>query len=149
MLGDELYSNQPLWQLVLAQTCHFVFVCKPAAHQILSEWLASLAASDALDQITLRRFTEIITCRFVEAVPLRGAEAALLVNCGEVTITHSKSGEQLYYNTFVTNLPLTTQTLFPLVEAGRAPWKVENKTTTPSKPKAIIWNPTSVTVNNL
>ena len=139
LLGDDLYSNQPLCQLVLAHKCNFVFVCKPDSHQILSEWLASLAASDDIDQITLRRFngrfTEIITCRFVEAVPLRGGEDALSVNWSEVTITHSQTGEQLYYNTFVTNHPLTAQTVFPLVEAGRARWKVENENNNTLKTK--------------
>jgi len=131
LLGDDLYSNQPLCQLILAHKCNFIFVCKPDSHQILYEWVASLAASDDIDQVTLRRFngrfTEIVTCRFVEAVPLRGGEDALLVNWGEVTITHSQTGEQLYYNTFVTNHPLTTQTVIPMVDAGRARWKVENE----------------------
>ena len=84
LLGDDLYSNQPLCQLILEQKFNFILVCKPESHQILYEWLDSLAASDDIDQVTLRRwngrFTEIITCRFVEEVPLRGGEAALLVN---------------------------------------------------------------------
>jgi hypothetical protein len=53
--------------------------------------------------------------------------AALLVNWCEVTITHSKTGKQLYYNTFVTNHHLTEQNVIPLVDAGRARWKVENE----------------------
>lgn len=131
LLGDDLYSNQPLCQLILAHKFNFILVCKPESHQILYEWLDSLAASDDIDQVTLRRwngrFTEIITCRFVEQVPLRGGEQALLVNWAEVTITHNKTGEQLYYNTFVTNHPLTEQTVISIVEAGRARWKVENE----------------------
>jgi hypothetical protein len=131
LLGDDLYSNQPLCQLILEQKFNFILVCKPESHQILYEWLDSLAASDDLDQVTLRRwngrFTEIIICRFVEAVPLRGGEEALLVNWAEVTLTHSKTGEQLYYNTFVTNHQLTEQTVIPIVEAGRARWKIENE----------------------
>jgi len=131
LLGDDLYSNQPLCQLVLENNFNFIFVCKPDSHQILYEWLDSLAVSNDIDQVTLRRFngrfTEIITCRFVEDVPLRGGEDALLVNWCEVTITHSKTGQQLYYNTFVTNHQLTEQTVIPTVEAGRARWKVENE----------------------
>lgn len=130
-LGADLYSNQPLRQLILAHKFNFIFVCKPDPHQILYEWLASLAASDDIDQVTRRRFngcfTEIFTCRLVEDVPLRGGEDALLVNWCEVTITHSKTGKQLYYNTFVTNHQLTEQTVIPIVDAGRARWKVENE----------------------
>ncbi len=131
LLGDDLYSNHPLCQLILAKKFNFIFVCKPDSHQILYEWLDSLAASDDIDHLTLRRwngrFTEIVTCRFVDAVPLRGGPDALLVNWCEVTITHSKTGKQLYYNTFVTNHKLTDQTVIPIVDAGRARWKVENE----------------------
>ena len=131
LLGDDLYSNQPLCQLILEKKFNFIFVCKPDSHQILYEWLDSLAASEDIDQLTLRRFngrfTEIVICRFVEDVPLRGGEDALLINWCEVTITHSKTGKQLYYNSFVTNHQLTPQTVIPIVEAGRARWKVENE----------------------
>lgn len=131
LLGDDLYSNQPLCQVILDQKFNFILVCKPESHPILYQWLDSLAASNDIDQLTLRRwngrFTELITCRFVEEVPLRGGEDALLVNWAEVTITHRKTGQQLYYNTFVTNHPLTEQTVIPIVEAGRARWKVENE----------------------
>jgi len=131
LLGDDLYSNQPLCQLILAHKFNFIFVCKPDSHKILYEWLASLAAGNDIDLVTLRRFngrfTEIVTCRFVEDVPLRGGENGLLVNWCEVTITHSQTGEQLYYNSFVTNHQLTEQTVIPIVDAGRTRWKVENE----------------------
>ena len=131
LLGDDLYSNQPLCQLILEHKFNFIFVCKPDSHQILYEWVTSLAASNDLDQVTLRRFngrfTELIICRFVEEVPLRGGQDGLMVNWCEVTVAHAQTGHQLYYNTFVTNHPLTEQTVFPLVEAGRARWKVENE----------------------
>jgi len=139
LLGDDLHSNQPLCQVVLSHKLNFIFVCKPDSHQILYEWLDSLAGSDDLDQVTLRRFngrfTEVITCRFVEDVPLRGGKEALLVNWCEVTITHSKTGQQLYYNTFVTNHHLTEQTVIPIAEAGRARWKVENENNNTLKTK--------------
>jgi hypothetical protein len=64
-------------------------------------------ASDDIDQVTLRRFngrfTEIVTCLFVEEVPLRGGEDALMVTLCGVTITRAKTGQQLYYNTFLSD----------------------------------------------
>jgi hypothetical protein len=131
LLGDDLYSNQPLCQLILAHNFNFIFVCKPDSHQILYQWLASLEASDDIDQVTLRRFngrfTELVTCRFVEEVPLRAGKDALMVTWCEVTITHAKTGKQLYYNTFVTNHSLTPETVVSVTDAGRARWKVENE----------------------
>jgi hypothetical protein len=139
VLGDDLYSNQPLCLLMLAHNLNFILVCKPDSHKILYEWLASLAASDDISQVVLRRFngrfTEIVTCRFVEAVPLRGGADALLVNWCEITITHSQTGVQLYYNAFVTNHELTEQTVLPIAEAGRARWKIENENNNTLKTK--------------
>lgn len=131
LLGDDLYSNQPLCQLILDNKMNFIFVCKPDSHKILYEWLDFLDKNDDIEQTTCRRwngrFTEIITCRYVSDVPLRGGETALNVNWLEVTITHSKTGQPLYFNSFVTNHSLSATTVFPLADAGRARWKVENE----------------------
>ncbi len=131
LLGDDLYSNQPLCQLALEKKFNFIFVCKPDSHQILYEWLAFLAANQDIDQLQVHhwngRFTEIATYRFINEVPLRGGDKALFVNWGEVTIIHSQTGEQLYHNAFVTNHPLTQHTVVAVVKAGRARWKSENE----------------------
>jgi len=139
LLGDDLYSNQPLCALILAHQLHFIFVCKPDSHQTLYQWIETLAAGDDLEQVSVRRFNgrfnEIVTCRFVEDVPLRAGEDALLVNWCEITVTHAKTGQQLYYNTFVTDHRLTQQTVIPIAEAGRARWKVENENNNTLKTK--------------
>lgn len=139
LLGDDLYCNQPLCELILEKKLNFIFVCKPDSHTTLYEWLAMLEASDDVDQVTVRRFngcfTEIVTCRFVEALPLRRGDDALKVNWCEITVTHSKTGEQLYYNTFATNHQLTHDTVIPIASAGRARWKVENENNNTLKTK--------------
>lgn len=131
LLGDDLYCNQPLCEVALAQKFNFIFVCKPESHQILDEWLDFLAANQDIEQLQHRhwngRFTELATYRFVNDVPLRGGDQALQVNWCEVTINHSKTGEQLYHNSFSTNHRLTEQTVVEVVKAGRARWKSENE----------------------
>jgi hypothetical protein len=131
LLGDDLYCNQPLCELALEQKFNFIFVCKPESHQILYEWLDFLAANQDIDQVQVHhwngRFTEIATYRFINEVPLRGGDKALTVNWCEVTINHSKTGQQLYHNAFVTNHSLTDQTVVDIVKAGRARWKSENE----------------------
>jgi hypothetical protein len=131
LLGDDLYSNQPLCELALQEKYNFIFVCKPDSHQVLYEWLDGLAAGDDLDHFTIRhwngRFHEIMTYRYINEVPLRGGEDALMLNWVEMTIIHAQTGEQLYHNAFVTNHELTRQTVVPLVKAGRTRWKSENE----------------------
>lgn len=131
LLGDDLYSNQPLCELALEKKFNFIFVCLPESHQVLYQWLNFLAANQDIDQIQVHRwngrFTEIATYRFINEVPLRGGDKALNVNWCEIIITHSQTGEQLYHNAFVTNHPLTDQTVVEVVKAGRTRWKSENE----------------------
>jgi hypothetical protein len=131
LLGDDLYSNQPLCELALEKNFNFILVCKPESHQILYEWLDFLAANQDIDQVQVShwngRFTEIATYRFINDVPLRGGDQALTVNWCEVRISRAKTGEPLYHNTFVTNHLLTDQTVIEVVKAGRARWKSENE----------------------
>jgi len=131
LLGDDLYSNQPLCQLLLESGFNFIFVCKPESHPIVYQWLDFLEANHDIDQLSVHRwngrFTEIATYRYATDLPLRGGQDALIVNWCEVTITHAKTGEQLYHNSFVTNHHPTQQTVVPIVKAGRARWKVENE----------------------
>lgn len=131
LLGDDLYCNHPLCQLALEQKFNFIFVCKPDSHKILYEWLDFLAANNDIDQLTVHRwngrFIEIETYRYVNDVPLRGGEEALAVSWCELTLTHAKTGEQLYHNAFATNHRLTEHTVVPIVKAGRARWKSENE----------------------
>ena len=49
LLGDDLYSRQPLCEAVLTEGLHFLFVCKPSSHPTLYEWVESLARSGGRD----------------------------------------------------------------------------------------------------
>jgi Transposase DDE domain len=131
LLGDDLYCHQPLCQAVRDQQLNFIFVCKPDSHVHLYEWLAFLAAAEPLPTLTRRqwngRFVELWTYRFVNGVPLRASDDAMLVNWGELIITRQDTGEQLYHNAFATNYELTVTTIESVVQAGRTRWKVENE----------------------
>jgi hypothetical protein len=132
LLGDDLYANHPLYQLARKHHFNFIFVCKSTSHPHLSEWLEGLAhLKDGLSGLTERRwnsrFHELWTYRYVNQIPIRAGEEALLVNWAELTLTHAQTQEQLYHCTFVTNHPLDEQTLKPIVRAGRARWKIENE----------------------
>jgi hypothetical protein len=51
LLGDDLYSTQPLCQLALHNGLNFIFVCKPAAHATLSKRVAFWQANDAIQEL--------------------------------------------------------------------------------------------------
>jgi hypothetical protein len=131
VLGDDLFSHQPLCELLVEHNWNFILVCKPDSHLTLYEWIDFIAAGDRLGVLRKRqwngKYGEIWTYRYTNEVPLRGGDDALMVNWCELTITHEKSGEQLYHNAFATLHALSEQTVEEVVAAGRARWKVENE----------------------
>ena len=131
-LGDDLHSNQPLCQLI-EQTYQqfFIFVCKPDSHPTLYQWIDSLAGVAGLESQQERhwngRHGEIWSYRFVNQIPLRAGEDAMLVNWLELTITHEDTGKQLFHNAWVTNHHVTLKNVALLAKRGRTRWKVENE----------------------
>ncbi len=131
LLGDDLYSNQPFCELALHHGFHFILVCKPDSHPTLYERLACWQANDAVKGVESRhfngRFTELTICRYLNDVGLRSGQDALSVNWLEMTSVNAKTGEQLYYNSWITNHHLSEENVAEAARAGRGRWKVENE----------------------
>ena len=130
-LGDDLYCKQPFCEQMEALHSHYILVCKPDSHTTLYTEVELLAAAGLLETRSERvwngRFHEKRRYRFSNGVPLRAGSAALLANWCEVTIVHAQTGEQLYYNSFATNYPLSQGSVAAVVRSGRARWKTENE----------------------
>jgi len=139
-LGDDLYANQPLCQLI-TETYHqaFIFVCKPDSHPCLYEWVAMLERNDGVEELAQRRWNgqygENWRYRFAQQIPLRNGEDALNVDWCELVITHEVTGEVLYQNAFVTNHAITSDNVVAVVQAGRARWKIEKENNNTLKTK--------------
>jgi hypothetical protein len=131
LLGDDIYSNQPLGELALQKGFNFIFVCKPDSHVRLYERLAFWQENDAIKAVEKRhfngRYPEIMLYRYINDVFLRGGKDALSVNWLEITVVHAKTGEQLYYNSFITNHQITDDNVADIAQAGRGRWKIENE----------------------
>ena len=130
LLGDDLYSRQPLCKQVLAVGGNFIFVCKPTSHKTLYEWLEGLEAGGSVQCLIQQRrrgkATELDTYRFACALPLRDGDDALFVQWCELTTTDAQ-GKVLYRNAFVSNQPIDAGNVAAIVQAGRTRWKVENE----------------------
>ena len=131
LLGDDLYSNQPFCDLALHHGFNFVLVCKPESHPTLYNRLAFWQTNGAVQGLEQRhfngRFTEVTTCRYINNVLLRNGQDALAVNWLEMTSIHARTGEQLYYNSWITNHQLSKGNVVQVARAGRGRWKVENE----------------------
>jgi hypothetical protein len=138
VLGDDLYCHEPFCRLLLAEGLGFILVCKPDSHAIVYEWLEHLERNGAVGTVVRTRWTgtrrETDTYRHAEAVPLRDADDALMVNWCEITTT-DENGKVLYRNAFATSLALDGGTVAEVVEAGRSRWKIENENNNTLKTK--------------
>ncbi|CAK0773578.1 transposase [Gammaproteobacteria bacterium] len=130
ILGDDLYCHEPFCQELQGLGLGFILVCKPDSHPTTYEWLEDLQRNGAVRTISRTCWTgkrhEIDTYRYAEAVPLRDADDALMVNWCEITTT-TEDGKVLYHNTFATLLTINDRNVAEIVEAGRSRWKIENE----------------------
>lgn len=131
LLGDDLYSRQPMCQTALNHGYGFIFVCLPSSHEELYEWLEYLERAREVHTYEVSRWTDgkplFYEFRYVNRVPLRAEQPALEVNWCEVTVTDKRKNKQVYFNAFVTQRWITNETVETIAEAGRSRWKVENE----------------------
>lgn len=130
VMGDDLYCKQPICTLILEHELDFILVCKPDSHQTLYQWLEGLEAGGAIETVVETRRKgkkhEIDTYRFVNQVPLRDGDDALMVNWCELTTT-SSTGEVIYKNAFATNFTISKNNVKEIIADARARWKIENE----------------------
>ena len=137
-LGDDLYCHQPHCERVLALNAHFLFTCKPDSHSTLYEWVADFARNGGVPTVVrtrrLGKKTFIDTYRYVNQVPLRNSDDALMVNWCELVTTDAE-GDVMFRNAWATSHRLTDDNIAALAAAGRARWKIENENNNTLKTK--------------
>jgi len=125
-LGDDLYACQPVCEAVLESSGHFLFVCKPASHPTIEEYLTGIELSERVEKVKRGREWIVHRYRWLRDVPLRGDAKALKVNWLGIEILN-KAGEVTYRNSFITDLPVDASNVAELAACGRARWKIENE----------------------
>lgn len=126
-LGDDLFSHQPLCEAVLAAGGHFLFVCKPATHTLIQQYITGVAPPSHTERVKRGRGWVTHRYRWISEVPLRDGKDALPVNWLEIEIVDA-AGKLTYRNSFITDLPVSRETVAELAACGRTRWKIENET---------------------
>jgi hypothetical protein len=131
LLGDDLYSRQPLCELCLEKSFNFLFVCLPESHSSLYKWLDCLEANGKVHHLKQRHWDGkkwlLYHYRYINSIPLREQQPALLVNWFEVTVIRETDGKRLYHNAFITHHLLTDRVMPEITRAARSRWKTENE----------------------
>ena len=63
--------------------------------------------------------------KYVNQVPIRDGEDALLVNWLEVTEIKKSTGEVTYKNNFISDITLNHDNVYDISLGGRAKWRIE------------------------
>jgi hypothetical protein len=131
LLGDDLYSHQPLCEACIEAHFNFIFVCLPDSHSSLYEWLEYLEANAEVKTLNQRQWNGqewlIYDYRYVNRIPLRDQQPALMVNWFELTVSREADAQRLYHNAFITRHLLSDAILPDIAQAARARWKSENE----------------------
>jgi len=111
---------------VLAVGGHFLFTAKPSSHKTLYSWLEGADVPSSEKKFKQGKYFVTHRYRWMEGVPIRDGEDALMVNWLEIEIV-DRSGKVTYRNSFITDLPVCKNNVDDLAAAGRARWKIENE----------------------
>jgi hypothetical protein len=130
ILGDDLYCHQPFCQEAIDRGYHVLLVGKPSSHALLYEWIADFERTDPVHTMERSRWNgkqHLIECyRYLNQVPLRDSDDALMLNWCELTITDAQ-GQIRYQNAWATTHLLSDENVVQVAAAGRARWKIENE----------------------
>jgi Transposase DDE domain len=131
LLGDDLYSHQPMIEACTEANLDFIFTCLPDSHPTLYEGLAIL---ERLGQVHHRsiehkhlRSHQVYRYRYAHQLPLRDTEPTLFVNWCELTLVRVSDQKVLYHNAWITLLPLTEANVPEVAASARCRWKTENE----------------------
>lgn len=118
-------------ELALQQGFNFIFTCLRESHPTLYDWLDYLEANGEVQTLETQRwngrYQEIYRYRYVNQIPLRDPQPALLVNWCEFTLTKASNGSVIYQNAFITRHQIQANNVALLVANGRARCQVENE----------------------
>jgi hypothetical protein len=131
LLGDDLYSHQPMCEEILASEMNFIFTCLETSHTALYDWLKYLDGIGEIKRLELKQWNknsrEVYSYQYVNGIPLRDSQPAIEVNWCKLIHTRESDGKILYENAFITRHELNEQSVPLVAAAGRSRWKTENE----------------------
>ena len=126
---DALSPNAPHIRELIQHNCRFILGVKPGDHRFLFDYVEAAHAHglttefervDPTDPTITHRF------RFIDEVPLNKSNLDLRVNFVEYWQIGPKGTQQHF--TWITDLPVSTDTVSWIMRGGRARWRIENET---------------------
>lgn len=133
ILGDDLYSHQPICEVIQQQGLHFILTCLPESHITLYEEINKSINKGQINILKIERtagkkvketFTD--TYCFINHIPLRKTTDALYVNWCEM-VTTDEANKIVSIKSYITDHEITVDNVANVVKSGRTRWKTENE----------------------
>lgn len=119
---DALGAKGPYLRRILEIGAHFIVNVNPTGNPTLFEWLKGVV----LEKKIIKTKTESIELQFYNGIPLNDTHHDFLVNFIDCRI-RDKKGREIHFS-WITDLLVTHDNVYPLARAGRARWRIENET---------------------
>jgi len=127
--GDDLYSHEPMVEMLASNRFHYVIVAKPQSHGELFEWVEEIERKGESERGQLQQGPackrRLLDYRIIREVPLSGSRR-VKVTLVEVWERDAK-GKLLYHNSWITDLEVDEGNIAEIVRIGRSRWKIENE----------------------
>ena len=129
-LFDALYCNGPLIKTLQSEEMSYIIGTKGKTYVDIQ--VKALLKENKLKKITWRvgriGKTQRYDVKYANRLILNGSHQNILVNYFDVKVTDEKTGEQIYYSTFITDIEIDENNIKELVSVARCRWKIENET---------------------
>jgi hypothetical protein len=130
VLGDDLYSNRPFCAMVVQRGWSFIFTCKEESHRWLMETVSNSFMKEVREEKWEARKKKRVsyTWKYLNGVPVRYDEKnPFMANYFSLEVRAQGAKKPSYFNSWITNKPITGMNVAYLAECGRARWKIENE----------------------
>jgi len=122
---DALYANAPLVRLLGEHDISFLIGVKDGFVPIQVE---RLATEGAMKEISCETKGRLGAIRFANGLILNGQNQDLKVNYLEYMEVDSNTEAVTFFNSWITDLPITEENAREMVAVARSRWKIENET---------------------
>lgn len=125
IVGDCLYSKQPMIEEIEKLGMHYIFVVKPSNHRSVYEDIEGLRRIGGVKSCVVELNGHRDFYEWANNVQLNGKKDTKLVNYFSYVCTNGK--EEVYKNSWITDYFVTSTNVKLLAKGGRSRWKCENE----------------------
>lgn len=122
---DALYTNAPLIRLLMEHHISFLINVKDGYVPIQVD---QLTKEGAIKEVSWETKDRICAVRFANGLTLNRQNQDLQVNYLEYMEVKPKTNQVIYFNSWISDLPITEENALEMVTVARTRWKIENET---------------------